>query len=106
MLNWANGLVSEMKITSLKDKSIGDSRFLIHLCDKVQPGIVNWEFVKEGNDEEARMDNAKYAISIARKMGAIIFCVWDDLEKVNYKMILIFICSLYDIHKGEGQNKE
>jgi len=46
------------------------------------------------------MNNAKYAISIARKMGAIIFCVWDDIEKVNYKMILVFICSLFDIHNG------
>lgn len=99
LLNWANGLVTERQITSMKDKSIGDSKFLIYLCDKIQPGIVNWEFVTEGETEEDRMNNAKYAISIARKMGAIIFCVWDDIEKVNYKMILVFICSLFDIHK-------
>lgn len=61
---------------------------------------MNWEFVTEGQEEQDRMENAKYAISIARKMGAIIFCVWEDIEKVNYKMILVFICSLYDIHKG------
>jgi hypothetical protein len=97
LLNWANGLVGDIQMSSLKDKKLGDSKFLIHLCDKINPGIVNWEFVTDGDSEDDRMNNAKYAISIARKMGAIIFCVWEDIEKVNYKMILVFICSLYDI---------
>ena len=43
------------------------------------------------------MMNAKYAISIARKLGAIIFMVWDDIPKINKKMLLIFVCSLYDL---------
>ena len=43
------------------------------------------------------MMNAKYAISIARKLGAIIFLVWDDIIELNKKMILIFVCSLYDL---------
>jgi hypothetical protein len=90
----------------MKDKTIGDSKFLITLCDKIQPGIVNWDFVTAGESDEDRMSNAQYAISIARKMGAIIFCVWEDLEKVNYKMILVFICSLYDIHKSGGASQE
>jgi len=41
--------------------------------------------------------NAKYAISIARKLGAIIFMVWDDIPRLNKKMLLIFACSLYDL---------
>jgi plastin-1 len=106
LVAWAVALVSEMGISSLKDKALGDGRFLIHLCDKVQPGVVNWEFVTEGATEEDRMNNAKYAISIARKMGAIIFCVWEDIEAVNYKMILVLVCSLYDIHQGGGAQAE
>jgi plastin-1 len=51
-----------------------------------------------GNDEKEREDNAKYAISLARKFGATIFCVWEDVGKVNKKMLLIFIASLYDLH--------
>lgn len=106
LLAWANGLVGDIQISSMKDKTIGDSKFLITLCDKIQPGIVNWDFVTAGESDEDRMSNAQYAISIARKMGAIIFCVWEDLEKVNYKMILVFICSLYDIHKQGGASQE
>ena len=43
--------------------------------------------------------NVKYAISIARKLGATIFFTGDDIEKLNMKAILIFVCSLYDLKK-------
>lgn len=46
--------------------------------------------------------NAKYGISIARKLGAIIFLVWDDIPNVNAKMILIYIASLYDLKMQVG----
>ena len=41
--------------------------------------------------------NAKYAISLARKMGATVFMVWDDILEVNKKMILVFVATLYDM---------
>jgi len=53
--------------------------------------------VTKGETDEEKEMNAKYAISIARKLGAIIFCVWDDIPKLNAKMILIFAASLYDL---------
>jgi len=37
-------------------------------------------------------------ISIVRKLGAVIFCVWEDIVKANYKMILVLVCSLYEAH--------
>ena len=49
----------------------------------IEPRVVNWELVTEGATEEDRMMNAKYAISIARKLGAIIFLVWDDVVELN-----------------------
>ena len=60
--------------------------------------MINWDLVTEGVTEDDKMMNAKYAISIARKLGAIIFLVWDDIAvRINKKMILIFVCSLYDL---------
>lgn len=53
--------------------------------------------VTEGETDEDKEMNAKYAISIARKLGAIIFMVWDDIPRLNKKMLLIFACSLYDL---------
>jgi len=53
-----------------------------------------------GTTDEEKQLNAKYAISIARKLGAIIFLVYDDILKLNKKMILIFVSALYDLKMG------
>lgn len=97
IIDWANTSVPDMKITSFADKTLQDGTFLIKLCASIEPRIVNWELVTKGETEEDRALNAKYAISIAKKLGAIIFMVWDDVVEVNKKMLLIFIASLYDL---------
>jgi len=63
----------------------------------IEPRCIDWNIVTAGETEEEKMLNAKYAISIARKLGAIIFLVWDDIPSVNYKMMLIFVAELYDV---------
>lgn len=103
IIAWANQAVPDMPITSFKDKNLQDGRFLIKLAASIEPRVVNWDLVTEGATEEDRMMNAKYAISIARKLGAIIFLVWDDVVELNQKMLLIFIASLYDL-KMQGGN--
>lgn len=70
----------------------------MQLCASFDPDLVDWEYVKPGETDEEKEGNAKYAISLARKFGAVIFMVWDDVVKVNGKMMLIFISSLYDIY--------
>lgn len=107
LLEWANKMVTneDNKVKSFKDKSIKKGKFLIDLCAGVEPRAVNWDLVTPGEEEEDRINNAKYAISIARKLGATIFCVWDDIVKVNHKMILVFVCALNDVHQ-EMKNKK
>jgi hypothetical protein len=56
---------------------------LIKLCASIEPRVVNWDLVTAGETDVDRSLNAKYAISIARKLGAIIFLVWDDVVEVN-----------------------
>ena len=50
-----------------------------------------------GDTDEEKENNAKYILSIARKLGAVIFCVWEDITQVNYKMMLVLVCSLMEI---------
>ena len=97
LLDW----VSQTEhVTAFNDRKFEDGRLLIRLCELVDPTVVNWSFVKEGGSQEDKELNAKYAISLARKLGAVIFLVWDDIPNLNKKMILIFVCSLYDLkHK-------
>jgi len=92
-----------MKIKNFADKAMADGVFLIKLCASIEPRIVNWDLVTKGETAEDRQQNAKYAISIAKKLGAVIFLVWDDVLEVNKKMMLIFIASLWDL-KVQGGN--
>lgn len=72
--------------------------FLIKLLASIEPRIIDWDLVKTENaSEEDMQQNAKYAISLARKLGAIIFLVWDDILGVNQKMMVIFVASIYDL---------
>ena len=90
--------VSETEpVSTFNDRKFEDGRLLIRLAATIEPRVVNWDLVHEGQTDEDKMMNAKYAISIARKLGAIIFMVWDDIPKINKKMLLIFVCSLYDL---------
>ena len=96
LVKWANDLVGEVQIKSFKDKALSNGQFLIKLCAAIEPRAVNWDIVQPGETEEEMDNNAKYVISIARKLGCVIFCVYEDIPKVNYKMMLVLICSLFE----------
>lgn len=59
--------------------------------------IINWEIVTEGENDENKMLNAKYVISIARILGAVVFCLWNDITEVKPKMILTLVGALAKI---------
>lgn len=99
LVKWANGLVGDMAIKNLKDQALSNGHFLLKLCSGVEPRAINWDIVMKGDTDEEKANNAKYVISIARKLGAVVFCVWEDIVNVNYKMILVLICSLFAIQE-------
>lgn len=99
LVKWANECVPDQKIKNLKDQALSDGTFLIKLTAAVEPRAINWDIVMKGETDEEKANNAKYAISIARKLGAVVFCVWEDIVNVNYKMILILVCSLFQIQE-------
>ena len=104
LVKWANDLVGgkATSIKNLKDKSMSDSKFLLNLCGAIESRAVNWEIVTTGENEADLTLNAKYLISVARKLGAVIFCVWEDIVQVNAKQMLILIATLANIHKTMG----
>ena len=44
-------------------------------------------------DEDKKL-NARYAVSVARKIGASIFLTWEDIVEAKPKMILTILASL------------
>jgi plastin-1 len=78
----------------------------LKVCAAIEPKAIDWEIVQKGETDEEKENNAKYILSIARKLGAVIFSVWEDITKVNPKMILVLVCSLYEAHQQRQQQKE
>uniref|UniRef100_A0AAX7UCQ1 Plastin-1-like n=1 Tax=Astatotilapia calliptera TaxID=8154 RepID=A0AAX7UCQ1_ASTCA len=98
ILDWVNKMLSQNRkdtqITSFKDKLISTSLPVIDLIDVIAPGMVKFPVV-------ARGENGVYAISLARKIGARVYALPDDLVEVNPKMVMtVFACLM-----GHGMKK-
>lgn len=48
---------------------------------------------------EERKANAKYIVSVARKIGGVVFLTWEDIVEVKPKMIMTFVASLWATSK-------
>ncbi|KAJ7048530.1 calponin homology domain-containing protein [Mycena amicta] len=105
MLKWANTTAhSSRPIRSFKDPSITTGLFFLDLLEAIRPGIVDPTLVLDvsaNGDYEDRRQNAKLAISIARKMNALIFLVPEDIVDVRPRLILTFVGSLMSIAQGQ-----
>ncbi|NXE47376.1 PLSI protein, partial [Casuarius casuarius] len=106
IIKWVNQTLAnankKTSITSFKDKSISTSLPVLDLIDAIAPKAVRPEMVKrEHLSDEDKLNNAKYAISVARKIGARIYALPDDLVEVKPKMVMtVFACLM-----GRGLNK-
>ena len=103
ILRWANEMVlkynpSSQTISSFSDRLLSNGIYLMVLMycicclidessDSIQEGTVNWDFVKERPEGDETEDailesNARYCISLARKLGATVFLTWEDIVEV------------------------
>jgi len=102
MMQWANSRV-RTPAASFKDRSISNGRFLIELFGSIEQRAINWDLITPGEDPEGREQNAKYILSIARKLGASIFCTWEDIVEVNSKMIMTLIATTINLAANYNQ---
>lgn len=80
---------------NFKDQSLKNGIFLLDLVNAIEARAVNWELVTQGESNDERLSNAKYAISTARKVGACVFLTPEDIIEVKSKMIMTFVSSLW-----------
>ncbi|XP_026910761.2 plastin-3 [Acinonyx jubatus] len=98
IVSWVNRTLSEAgkstSIQSFKDKTISSSLAVVDLIDAIQPGCINYDLVKSGNlTEDDKHNNAKYAVSMARRIGARVYALPEDLVEVKPKMVMtVFAC--------------
>ncbi|XP_075219402.1 plastin-2 fimbrin isoform X2 [Lycorma delicatula] len=97
IVTWVNNkLKAANKQSSLKgfqDSCIADAKIVLDLIDSIKPGTINYELVKDGGTDEDNLANAKYAISMARKTGARVYALPEDITEVKPKMVMtMFAC--------------
>ncbi|KAL9135288.1 MAG: hypothetical protein Q9175_003524 [Cornicularia normoerica] len=98
MVKWANEQSKKggrnSSIRSFKDQAIGSGVFLLDVLNGIKSSYVDYDLVTSGKNEEEAYANAKLAISIARKMGATIWLVPEDICQVRSRLVVTFIGSL------------
>lgn len=100
IIAWANGKLSgagkKSSVSGWKDSSLATSVPIIDLVDAVVPGSVDYSLVIAGDNAK----NAKYAISVARKAGAVIFALPEDILEIKPKMMLTIFAGLMAVDYG------
>ncbi|CAE6399078.1 Fimbrin OS=Saccharomyces cerevisiae (strain ATCC 204508 / S288c) GN=SAC6 PE=1 SV=1 [Rhizoctonia solani AG-1 IB] len=106
ILGWANNNVrtrngatpNSPPLRSFKDPALSSAVFFLDLLDAMRPGIVDYSLVyNPARNDEEKKQNAKLAISIARKMNALIFLVPEDIVDIRPRLILTFVGSLMSL---------
>uniref|UniRef100_A0A6G3MED2 Plastin-2 (Trinotate prediction) n=1 Tax=Henneguya salminicola TaxID=69463 RepID=A0A6G3MED2_HENSL len=97
IIAWANEKYKSagktMKISSFKDPLVLNSHALFELLDILRVGSVDRSLVKVGANEEEKLLNAKLAVSLARKIGATVYALPEDIVEGKTKMVMtVFAC--------------
>ncbi|KAG6271828.1 Fimbrin, actin-bundling protein [Claviceps purpurea] len=103
MVRWANDMSREggrtSSIRSFKDPTIASGIFLLDVLNGMKSSYVDYDLVTAGQTDEDAYMNAKLSISIARKLGATIWLVPEDICQVRSRLVTTFIGSLMATHE-------
>lgn len=105
ILKWANSQVAKggrsSSIRSFSDQSLSNAVYLLDVLNGIKPGYVDYDLVYQGarTTDEEKYANARLAISIARKIGALIWLVPEDINEVRGRLILSFLGSLMSVEE-------
>jgi len=100
IINWANRRLEEggknMSIKSFQDKANKTALPIINLIEVMKPGVIDFSIVKQGEKLGAEdcLSNAKYCVTMARKIGAPVYALPEDISEVKHKMVMTVYASL------------
>lgn len=87
------------RMHNFKDPSLKTGLFFLAMLRAIEPRIIDQQYIVSEPNDEGCLLNAKYAISLARKLGAVVFLLPEDIVEVKPKMTLTFVASLLSIEK-------
>ena len=77
-----------------KNFGLAKGIFFLDVLHGMKSSYVDYDLVAAGRTDDESYANAKLAISIARKMGATIWLVPEDITSLRTRLIVTFIGSL------------
>merc|ERR1712012_401631 len=98
IIKWVNTRLEDAgkdsTINSFQDSKISTAKPIIDLIDAIKPGVINYELLQEnGGTYEEDLANAKYALSMARRIGARVYALPEDIVEIKHKMVMtVFAC--------------
>lgn len=106
MVKWANDMSRKggknSSVRSFKDSNIGTGIFLLDVLAGIKSSYVDPDLITSGRTPEDAYMNAKLSISIARKLGATIWLVPEDICQIRSRLIVTFVGSLMATHEKMG----
>jgi len=72
------------------------------LVDSVRPDSADYSLVSHSTAEEDLLLNAKYAVSLARKVGCCVFALPEDIVEVKNKMIMTYVATVMALALGQS----
>jgi hypothetical protein len=91
-------------VKSFKDSSLQDSVVFQQLLRAINPEV-EMEDISGSSSYEDKLANAIYIINIARKMGAVIYTLPEDIVESSPKMVLCFVITLMVLEKQLQQQE-
>ncbi|XP_023944427.2 plastin-2 [Bicyclus anynana] len=97
IVQWVNNKLQAAgktsSIKSFQDEALADGKVVLDLIDSIKPGAINYDLVLHGGTQEENLANAKYAVSMARRCGARVYALPEDITERKPKMIMtVFAC--------------
>lgn len=98
IIQWVNstlqGAHKASKISGFNDPTLTNSIAVIDLVDAIRPNVVDYKNVSHDDTAEAKLLNAKYALSVAKKIGATTYAFPEDLVEVKPTIVMTTFASL------------
>lgn len=102
IVNWFNDKTGS-KINSFKNSGLEDSLKFQSLLRAIDPSV-EMENLKAASNYSDKVSNANYVINIARRMGAVVYTLPEDIAECSRtesskKMVLCFVITLMVLEK-------
>ena len=61
------------------------------MIDAIKPGSINYDLVLNPDSDEEKIANAKYGISMARRLGARVYALPEDIVEVQTSILTLLL---------------